>query len=85
MNDHDFEIKDRRKSDMTNFLRNGQNLEMPEHTKQNKTFNRSIHVVIIDTHTKPSKTIISITDDSRTFATSSVIPDSGLDSTISAI
>jgi hypothetical protein len=85
MNDHDFKIKDRRKSDLPKFLRKGQNLEKPEHSSQDKPFNRSVHVDIIDNHTKPGKTIISITDVSRTFATSAVIPDSGLDSTISAV
>jgi hypothetical protein len=70
---------------LPNFLRNGQNLEKPGHTSQDETFNRSVHVDLIDTHTKPGKTIISITDESRTFSTSAVIPDSGLDSTISAV
>jgi hypothetical protein len=85
MNDHDFETMNRRKSDLPSFLKKGQNLETPEPTSQDKTFNRSVHVDLIDTHAYPGKTIISITNDSRTFATSAVIPDSGLDSTISAV
>ncbi len=52
---------------------------------QAAAFNRIIHVDTIDTHTKPGKTIIIITDDSRTFSTSAVITDSGPDSMISAI
>ncbi len=70
---------------MPEFLRKGQNLGKPGHTSPDQAFNRSIHVDIIDTHTSTGKTIISITDDSRTFATSAVIPDSRLDSTILAI
>jgi hypothetical protein len=85
MNDHNFEIKDRQMSDLPNFLRKGQKLEKPGHTSQDKTFNKNIHVDLIDTHTNPGRTIISITDDSRTLATSAVILDSGIDSTISAI
>ncbi len=85
MNDHDFEIKDRQRSDLPNFLRKGQNLEKPRHPRQDQIFNRNIHVDLIDTWTNPGKMIISITDDSRTFTTSAVISDSGIDSTISAI
>ncbi len=85
MNDHNFKIKDIQKSDLPNSLRKGQNMEKPEPTSQNKTFNKSVHVDTINTHTKPGKTIISIMDDSRTFATSAVILDSRPDSTVSAI
>jgi hypothetical protein len=55
MNDHDFETRDRQKSDLPNFLRNGQNLEKPGHTSQDEIFNRSIHVDLIDTHTSRVK------------------------------
>jgi len=48
-------------------------------------FQQERHVDTIDTHTKPGKTIISIMDDSRTFATSAVIPDSRPDLAVSAI
>jgi hypothetical protein len=83
MNDHDFEIKDRQRSDLPNFLRKGQNLEKPGHPRQDQTFNRNIHVNLIDTQANPGKTIISITDDSRSFATSAVISDSRIESMIS--
>jgi len=84
MNDHNFKIKDIQKSDLPNSLRKGQNMEKLEPTSQNKTFNKSVHVDTINTHTKPGKTIISIMDDSRTFATSAVIPDSRPDLAVSA-
>jgi hypothetical protein len=48
-------------------------------------FQQERHVDTINTHTKPGKTIISIMDDSRTFATSAVIPDSRPDLAVSAI
>jgi hypothetical protein len=85
MNEHDFETKDRRTWDLPSFLKKGQDLETPEPTSQDKAFNGSVHVDLIDTHAYQGKTIISITNDSQTFATSTVIPDSGLDSIISAV
>jgi hypothetical protein len=75
--------KDRQRSDLPNFLRKGQNLEKPGHPRQDQTFNRNIHVDLIDTQTNPGKTIISITDDSRSVATSDVISDSRIESMIS--
>ena len=64
MNEHDFETKDRRRSNLPSFLKKGQNLEMPEPTSQDKAFSRNVHVNSIDTHAFPGKTIISITNDS---------------------
>jgi hypothetical protein len=52
MNNHEFEIKDRQKLDLPNFLRKGQNLERPEHTSPDEAFNKSVHVDLIDTHTR---------------------------------
>jgi len=89
LNDHDFEVKDRQMSKLPDFLKKTQNLKEPGCLSQNPAFNRAIHVDLIDTQTNPGntpgKTIISITDDSRTFTTSAVLPDSGIDSTVSAI
>ena len=42
MNDHNFKIKDIQKSDLPNSLRKEQNIEKPEPTSQNKTFNKSV-------------------------------------------
>jgi hypothetical protein len=65
-------------------LKKGQNLETPGPTSQDKAFSGNIHVDLIDTQAYSGETIISITNDSQTFATAAVIPDSGLDSIISA-
>ncbi len=85
MNEHDFETKDRRGSDLPSFLKKGQNLETPGLTSQDKAFSRNVHVDLIDTQAYAGESIISITNDSQTFATTAVIPDSGLDSIILAI
>jgi hypothetical protein len=89
MNDHDFEVKDRQQSDLPDFRRKKQNLEEPRRLGQDQAFNKTIHVDLINTQTDPGKapgkTIISITDDSRTFSASAVLPDSRIDSTVSAI
>ena len=85
MNDHNLKIKDIQKSNLPNSLRKGQNMKKPEPTSQNKTTNKSVHVDTINTHTKPGKTIISIMDDSQTFAISAVILDSRTNLTVSAI
>jgi len=85
MNNHDFEIKDRQRSDLPEFLRKGQTMVEPRHISRTKNGSKIVHVDEISTHTKLGKTIISITYDSQTFSTSAVIPDSNPDSTISAI
>jgi hypothetical protein len=88
MTEHDFEVQDRQKSDLPNFLKKQQKQE-PRRLDHNQTFNRTIHVDLIDIQTdtdkSPGKTILSITDDSRTFSKSAVLSDSGIDSTVSAI
>jgi hypothetical protein len=85
MNDHEFEIKGKQKSDLSDFLKKGQNIAEPGRVSQTIAFNKIVHVDTIITHTKPDKTIITITDDSKTFSTSAVTTDSCPDSTISAI
>jgi hypothetical protein len=85
MSDHEFEVKDRQRSDLPDFLKKRQNIVEPGQVYQSTTFNRIVHVDTINTHTTPDKMIIIITDDSRTFSTSAVITDSGPDVTISAI
>jgi hypothetical protein len=70
---------------LPSFLKKSQNLEMPEPTSQDKAFSGNINVDLINTHAYPGETIISITNDSQTFTTAAVIPDSGLDSIISAV
>jgi hypothetical protein len=89
MTEHDFEVQDRQKSDLPDFLKKKQTLEKPRCLNQDQAFNKTIHVDMIDTPTNLSevsgKTILSITDDTRTFTQVTVIADSGIDSTASAI
>jgi hypothetical protein len=89
MNEHDFEIQDRQKSDLPDFLKKKQKLEEPRRLDQDQAFNKTIHVDLINTQTNPDKvsgkTIISITDDSKTFSTSAVLSNSRIDSMVSAI
>jgi hypothetical protein len=85
MNDHKFEIKDKQKSDLPDFLKERQNIAEPGRASQTIDFNIIVHVDTINTHTKPDKMIITITDNSRTFSTSAVITGSGPNSMISAI
>jgi hypothetical protein len=89
MNEHDFAVQDRQKSNLPDVLKKKQLMEEPKLINQDQPFNKTIHVDIIDTQTNPgkapNKSIISITDDSRTFSTSAVLSDSKIDLIISAI
>jgi hypothetical protein len=66
MSDQDFEIKDRQKSDLPDFLKKRQKMGKPAQARQAAAFNRIIHVDTIYTHNKSGKTILVITDDART-------------------
>jgi hypothetical protein len=87
MTKHDFELQDRQSSDLPDSLKKKQTPEKPRCPDQD--FNKTIHVDLIDIPTNlgkaPGETILSITDNSRTFSKLAIIPDSGLDSTVSAI
>jgi hypothetical protein len=89
MTEHNFEVQDRQKSDLPDFLKKKQTMEKPRCLDQDQAFNKTIHVDLINTTTNPSeasgKTILSITDDTRTFTQVAVIADNGINSTASAI
>jgi hypothetical protein len=89
MIDHDFRIQDRQKADLPDFLKKRQRCGGQEETEPNRAFNKVIHVDLInadtDSNGTPSKTILSITDDTRTFTQVAVMADSEIDSTVSAI
>jgi hypothetical protein len=89
MIDHNFKIEDRQIADLPDFLKKRQMCEGQEDTKPNRVFNKVIHVDLIngDTDSKVTsgKTILSITDDTRTFTQVAVIMNSEIDSTVSAI
>jgi hypothetical protein len=88
MIDHDFKIQDRQKVDLPDFLKKRQMCEGQEDAKQNQAFNKVIHVDLINADTNSngtsSKTILSITDDTRTVTQVAVIANSEIDSTVLA-
>ncbi len=89
MIDHDFKIQDRQKADLLDFLKRRQMCEGQEDVKLNQAFNKVIHVNLINAGTNSDgtsgKTILSITDDTRTVTQVAVIANSGINSTVSAI
>jgi hypothetical protein len=89
MIDHDFKIKDRQKSDLPDFLKKGQTGEEQNDPEQNRAFNKTIHVDLInaDLHLNEAsgRTILSITDDTRTFNHLAVLANDKIDSTAAAI
>jgi hypothetical protein len=74
---------------LPDFLKKRQTWEGQEDPEQDRAFNKIIHVDLINADTKSDeasgKTIISITDDTRTFTQVAVIANSGIDSMVSAI
>ncbi len=89
MIDHDFEVQDRQKLDLPNFLKKRQTEEGQKDPDQNRAVNKVIHVDLInaDLHLKEAsgKTILSITDDTQTFTQVAVITNNDIDSTALAI
>jgi hypothetical protein len=89
MIDHDFKIQDRQKEDLPDFLKKRQMCGEQEDTEQTQAFNKVIHIDLINTDTDSngtqSQTILSITDDTRTFTQVAAIANQGIDSTVSAI
>jgi hypothetical protein len=89
MIDHDFEIQDRQKADLPDFLKKRQTEEGPENPGQNLAFNKVIHVDLINAnlhHNEASdQTILSITDDTRTFNQVAVLANDKIDSMAAAI
>ncbi len=89
MIDHNFEVQDRQKSDLPDFLKKRQTGEGQKDPDQNRAVNKIIHVDLInaDPHLNEAsgKTILSITDNTRTFTQVAIIANSGIDSTASAI
>jgi hypothetical protein len=67
------------------FLKKGQNDTTQVRASQPVTFNKTVHVDKIYTNTKPENTIITITNDSRTFSISAIIPDNSTTSTVNAL
>jgi hypothetical protein len=88
MIEHKFEIKDRQRADLPDFLKKRQSEEGREISRQNQAFNKVIHVDLINANLPPEasdQTILSITDDTRTFSQVAVLANDKIDSTAAAI
>jgi hypothetical protein len=89
MIDHDFKLQDRQNSDLPDFLKKGQTWEKPEDPEPSRRFNKVIHVDLIgnDPHLNETsgQTILSITDDSCTFAQVAVLANNRVNSGAEAI
>jgi hypothetical protein len=89
MIEHDFDIQDRQKVDLPDLLKKRQLEEGRENSGRNQAFNKVIHVDLInaDSHgTKASnQTIISITDDTRSFSQITIQTDDKIDSIAATI
>jgi hypothetical protein len=87
MIDHDFEVQDRQKSDLPDFLKKRQTWEGQEDSKQNRAFIKVIHVNLInaDLNEAAGQTILSIKDDTRTFAQIAVLANNDIDATVATI
>jgi len=89
MIEHDFEIQNRQKVDLPDFLKKRQTEEGRGISGPNQAFNKVIHVdlIKIDPHstTVPDQAILSITDDTRTFSQVAVLTDDKIDSIAATI
>jgi hypothetical protein len=88
MIDHDFEIQDRQKADLPDFLKKRQT-EGQENSGWDRAFNKVIHVDLIDANRylkeASGQTILSITDDTRTFNQVTILDNDKINSAAAAI
>jgi hypothetical protein len=75
MSEHNFEIKNKQKSDLPDFLEKGQNDALQTHTGNPGKFNRNILVDAFSNLRTPEKVNITITDDSTVFSVSTITTD----------
>ncbi len=89
MIEHDFEIQDRQKADLSDFLKKRQSKEGRENPGPDQAFNKVIHVDLINAKIHrpevPDITILSITDDTCTFNQVAILNDNKIDSAAAAI
>jgi hypothetical protein len=85
--DHNFEIQDRQKSDLPIFLKKRQTEEESKDSDQDRAANKIIHVNLISADRNiteaSNQTILSITDDTRTFTQVAFIANNKINSTAS--
>ena len=89
MIEHDFEIRDRQKADLPDVLKKRQIEEGEEISRQNQAFNKVIHVDLIKIGPPstpfPDQSLLSITDDTRTFSQVAVLTNDTINSIAAAI
>jgi hypothetical protein len=85
MSEHDFEIKDKQKSDLPNSLKNRQKEASQTHVGNPGRFNKTIHVDTFSTLRTPEKIIITIMDNSTAFSVSTITTDNSATSTVTAL
>jgi hypothetical protein len=82
MSKQDFDIRNRQKSNLPDFLKMGQANTLQTHAGNTTNFNKAIHV---DSFSTLRKVIITITDDSKAFSVSTIATDNSATSTITAL
>jgi hypothetical protein len=89
MVEQDFEVQDRQKADLPDFLKKRQIEKGQDISGPNQVFNKVIHVDLIEASYNGSeiseRAILSITDDTRTFSRIFVLADNKIDSLATAI
>jgi hypothetical protein len=89
MIEHDFDIQDRQKANLLDCLKKRQSEEERQISGRNQAFNKVIHVDLINANSRGTnvsdRTILSITDDTRTFGRVAVLANDNIDATAAAI
>ncbi len=85
MREHDFEIKDKQKSDLLDFLKKGQKDALQTHVDNPMKFNKAFRIDAFWNLRMPEKVIFTITDDSMAFSVSTITTDSSTTSTVTAL
>ena len=85
MGEHNFEIRDKQKSDLPDSLKIGQQKACQLPISNTKKFNETIHVDAFSTLTSQEKIILTITDNLTAFSISTLIPDNSPTATVTAL
>jgi hypothetical protein len=89
MIEHDFKIQNRQKAELPDFLKKRQINEGDKISGQNQAFNKIIHVDLIKIGPHgtpfPDQSLLSITDDTRTFSQVAVLTNDTINSIAAAI
>jgi hypothetical protein len=85
MSEHDFEIRDKQKSNLPDSLKTGQQKACQIPISKTEQFNKIIHVDTFSTVTTLEKIILTITDDFTAFSVSTIMPDNSTTTTVTAL